>query len=360
MKTTTPLKDNLYMAWTIASKDIVDALKNKTTLVNIILMAGIVIFFYWTSTPRPFDKRIDVALYDEGTSSLTYDTAELGDGYSFRFSRASSIQEMEMIMGYKQLGVVIPADFDQVLASGGEPTLTGYILWVHRADAADLEEKYAQKFTELFGQTVHLSIGENFIVPQPDVETSTVYFTILYATLWMALTIVPHLMIEEKRTRTMEALLISPASAGQVVMGKALAGLFYVLLSGGLFFALNWANVTNWSLATISFLLVSLFSVGLALVVGSIVKTAQQLSIWMIPIVVIFLIPGFFANEPFLAPSLKTIFKWIPTTAMIQLTKFSFSSSAPPAQLLTNLAIALVGIGLVYAVVVWQVRRSDR
>jgi ABC-type Na+ efflux pump permease subunit len=360
MKTTTTLRDYLYMAWTIASKDIVDALKNKTTRVNIILMAGIVIFFYWSSTPRPLDKRIDVAIYDEGASSLTYDTAELGDGYSFRFSRASSIQEMERIMGYKQLGVVIPADFDQVLAAGGEPTLTGYILWVHRANAAEFEEKYAQKFTELLGQTVHLSIGENFIVPQPDVETSTVYFTILYATLWMALTIVPHLMIEEKRTRTMEALLISPASAGQVVMGKALAGLFYVLLSGGLYFILNWANVTNWSLAIISFLLTSLFSIGLALVMGSIVKTAQQLSIWMIPVVVLFLIPGFFANEPFLAPSLKAIFKWIPTTAMTQLTRFSFSSSAPPAQLLTNLAIALVGIGLVYAVVVWQVRRSDR
>ena len=48
------------------------------------------------------------------------------------------------------------------------------------------------------------------------------------------------------KNKTLEALLVSPASAGQVVLGKALAGSFYVLLGGGLFFGLNWAAVTNW------------------------------------------------------------------------------------------------------------------
>ena len=77
--------DNLYMAWAIASKDIVDALKNKNTRINIILMMGMVVFFYWASTLRPFDKRIDTVVYDEGNSNLTSGTAELADGYTFRF-----------------------------------------------------------------------------------------------------------------------------------------------------------------------------------------------------------------------------------------------------------------------------------
>ena len=118
----TKLMDNLYVAWAIGLKDIVDALKNKATRTNIILIMGMVVFFYWASTLRPFDKRIDTAVYDEGHSSLTSGTVELADGYTFRFYKATSVHEMERMMGYKQLGVVIPADFDQTLASGGEAT----------------------------------------------------------------------------------------------------------------------------------------------------------------------------------------------------------------------------------------------
>jgi ABC-2 type transport system permease protein len=352
--------DSLYMAWAIGSKDIVDALKNKSTRTNIVLLVFIVVFFYWSSTPRPFDKKIDVAIYDEGNSSLTDLPTQLEDGYLFRFYEASSLQEMERMMGYKQLGVVVPSDFNQVLESGGEPELAGYILWVHRTRASDLELKYSDKFSELLGQPVRVNIGENFIIPQPDVETSTVQFTILFAVFWMAITIVPHLMMEEKQTRTMDALLVSPASAGQVIMGKALAGAFYLLLSGGLFFALNWAYVTHWGLALLAFLCTALFSIGVALAVGVFIKSPQQMTLWMLPIVAVLLIPAFFAQEPLLAGNLKAIFSWIPTTALVEMFQFALSSHAPLSQLLKDLAIALGSSGLVFAIVIWKIRRADR
>ena len=352
--------DNLNIIWAIASKDIVDALKNKGTRTNIILMMGMVVFFYWASTLRPFDKRIDTAIYDEGNSSLTIGTAELADGYTFRFYEAASIHEMERMMGYKQLGVVIPADFDQILASGGEPTLSGYVLWVHRVRAAELEAKYSAKFTELLGQPVRVEIGENFVVPAPDVETSGVHFSILLATLLVAITLVPALMLEEKRTKTLDALLVSPSSAGQVVLGKALAGLFYVLLGGGLFFALHWAYVTNWGLALLAFLGFAMFSIGLALAMGSFIQSRQHMFIWMLPITFVLIVPALFSQEPNLAPDLKAVFSWLPTSALVKIFQFSLSSSAPLDQLLTNLAVALGATVLVFAAVVWKVRRSDR
>jgi len=354
------LLDNLYIAWAIGSKDIVDALKNKGTRTNIILMAGLVVFFWWASTLRPFDKRIDTVVYDEGNSSLISGTVELTDGYSFRFYEAASVHEMERMMGYKQLGVVIPADFNQTLASGGEPTLTGYVLWAHRAQVAELEEEYSSKFTELLDQPVHVEIGENLVIPVPDVETSGVQFHILYAVLFMAISLVPYLMLEEKQTRTMEALLVSPASAGQVVMGKALAGSFYVVLSGGLFFALNWAYVVNWGLALVGFVCCALFSIGLALVMGSFIQSRQQLMIWMLPVIFVLIVPAFFSQEPNLAPGLKAVFSWLPTSAMVRVFQFSMSSSPPMGQLLANLAIAVVSTALVFAVVIWKVRQADR
>jgi ABC-type Na+ efflux pump permease subunit len=325
----TRLMDNLYLAWAIAWKDIVDALKNKSTRTNIILIMGMVVFFYWAST-------------------------------SFRFYRAASIHEMERTMGYKQLGVVIPADFDQTLASGGEPTLSGYVLWVHRARTAELEVKYSSKFSELLGQPVRVEIGDNIVIPAPDVETSGVHFHILFATFFVVISLVPALMLEEKRTKTLDALLVSPSSAGQVVLGKALAGSFYALLGGGLFFALNWAYVTHWGLALVAFLGCAMFSIGLALAMGSFIQSRQHMVIWMLPIMFVLIIPAFFSQEPNLAPGLKAVFSWLPTSALVRVFQFSMSSSAPLDQLLTNLAVALVSIALVFTVVAWKVRRSDR
>ncbi|MFX0145152.1 MAG: ABC transporter permease [Candidatus Hodarchaeota archaeon] len=352
--------DSLYMAWAIGSKDIVDALKNKNTRTNIVLLIFIVAFFYWSSTPRPFDKKIDVAIYDEGNSSLTDLPTQLGDGYRFEFYEASSLQEMERMMGYKQLGIVILSDFDQVLESGGEPELAGYILWVHRTRVPDLELKYSDKFGELIGQPVRVNIGENFVIPQPDVETSTVQFTILFAVFWMAITVVPFLMMEEKQTRTMDALLVSPASAGQVIMGKAIAGAFYLLLSGGVFFALNWAYVTHWGLALLAFLCTALFSLGVALALGVFIKSPQQIRLWMFPIVGILLVPAFFALEPNLTANLKAVFSWLPTTALVKMFQFAISSHAPLSELLKDLAIALGSTALVFAIVIWKVQRADR
>ena len=352
--------DNLYIAWTIASKDITGALKNKSSRTNIILVIGIVVFFYWASTPRPFDKRIDVAIYDENNSSLTTLPTQLSEGYSFRFYEASSVGDMEGQMGYKQLGVVIPADFDQTLASEGEPTLTGYIMWEHRGETAELEAKYSAMFTELLGQPVQLEIGENFVIPSPDVDASTVQFTILYAMLFMAISVVPALMMEEKQTKTMDALLVSPASAGQVVMGKALAGLFFVILGGGLFFVLHWVYITNWVLAFLAFLFCAMFSIVLALVMGSFIETQQQMGIWTLPVMVFLIVPAFFSSEPNLAPGLRTAFSWLPSSAVSKIFKFSMSSSAPADQLLTNLAVVGLSTALLFAVVIWKVRRSDR
>jgi ABC-type polysaccharide/polyol phosphate export permease len=136
--------------------------------------------------------------------------------------------------------------------------------------------------------------------------------------------------------------------------------LFYVVLTAGLFFALNWAYVTNWGLALLAFLGCAMFSIGLALALGSFVRSQQQMGIWMVPVMFALIIPAFFSQEPNLAPALKSVFSWLPTSALVRIFQFSLSSSAPLDQLLTNLAVALGYTAVIYALVVWKIRRSDR
>jgi ABC-2 type transport system permease protein len=318
-----------------------------------------VVFFYWVSTVRPWDKSIEVVVYDEGDSGLFEGTIQLSDGYEIRHIRVSSIGQMQRNMRHEHWGLVVPADFEQTMASDEEPVLTAYILWANRRKVAYLETLYSSKYSELLNKPVHVKIGENVVIPSPEISTTMVNLHILFVTLFMAMTLVPALMLEEKLSKTLDALLVSPVSSGQVVMGKALAGLFYVMLSAGLFFALNRAYVTNWGLALLGFLLCALFSIGLALAVGSLAQTSQQLALWLTPVMILLIVPSVFAGFSNLAPGLKTIFTWLPTTALVNIIQYSFSSSAPLEQFLVNLAIVVMSTILAFAVVVYKVQRAD-
>ena len=353
-------KLNFNTIWAIGLKDISDALKNKGTLVNILIVMGMVVFFWWGATPRPFDKKIDVAYFDEGNSSLPTLTQVIGDSYQFRFYEVDSAEEISASMGYKEIGILIPADFDQTLADGETAVLTGYTMWVFRNSVSEMESKYSELFSQLLGGAVQVKIGDNVIVPEPGVHYNVVNFQVMWAVLFMALMVVPHLMLEEKQTKTMDALMVSPVSPGELVAGKAVAGLFYMMISGGLYLALNHAYVVNWWLTLLAFFCTSIFSIFLALFFSGLIRNPLTIGILVLPVIAIFVLPAMFQHEPFLAPGLRDVFGVIPTSAMVEVMGFSFSSYAPLNELLTDLAIILVSIVLLYAGVVWQVRRSDR
>ena len=354
------ITNNLYLAWAIGIKDIVDALKNKNTRTNIILMIGLVLFFYWAGSIRPWDKSIEVIVFDKGVSGLFDGTIELSDDYEIRNIEVSSLEQMERNMRFEHLGLVVPADFEESLASGEEAVLTGYVLWRFRGKVAELEMQLTAKFSELLGQPVRVEIGDNIVIPSPNIETTNTNMHILFAVFFMAISLVPYLMMEEKQTKTMDALLVSPASAGLVVMGKAIAGLFYVLISGGVFFALNWIYITNWGLALLAFLCTALFSIGLSLLIGSFVKSPQQMSFWMLPIMFLLVVPAFFSQEPNLAAKLKGVIGWLPTSALVEIFQFAMSSSTPMDQFIMDIAVILGSTALIFTILVWKVRRADR
>jgi len=171
--------------------------------------------------------------------------------------------------------------------------------------------------------------------------------------------LIPHLMLEEKQTKTMDALMTSPASPGQVVLGKALAGFFYILLIGGLAIALLSPYIVNWALALAAFLGYALLATGLGLAVGSFIKSTKQLGLWMVVLILMLVIPPLFYMEPNLKSGIRMVLTWFPSSALASLFRFSCSTDITMAQLLPNLAIAMISIVMVFGLVTWKVRRSD-
>jgi ABC-2 type transport system permease protein len=244
------LVDGLHIVWAIALKDILDALRNKV-VISLILALGIMLLMPKTLALILESPHTTVPVYDLGDSRLT---AALEDSAEFELRRADSIQELEGWLGNTldpQMGLVIPADFDQVLESGGRPEMDGYVSWANRAKASGLASNLERQFAELLGQPVRVNVWGHIVYPPPDAALMPGMATIIAVTLVlvMGLQLVPVLLFEEKQTRTLDALLVSPASIAQVVVGKALAGAFYVLVAAGVVFAVNRAEVVHWEVA---------------------------------------------------------------------------------------------------------------
>jgi len=355
------LGDQLGMIWAIALKDIQEAIKNKNTRINILFMLGYVAFFYWLSTPRPFDKQITVILWDQGNSGLTATTIQLSGDASIRLmTPVKTMDGMVRSMAFQELGLVLPADFSQQMEGDGKIVLEGYIPWAKRSKAAELETLYSEKFSEWLQRPVSIEIADRFVQPPYDVQATTAHSTILFVMFFLGPTLVPFLMLEEKRTRTMDALLVSPASFAQVVWGKALAGLFYIVLTGGVAFVFYRMYVVNWVLVVPAFVGTALTAVLVGLLVGVFVQKGRQVNLWIWPIVILLLLPAFFAQESFIPEMVRKFFNLVPTAALGKLIQYSFSDSVPAGVLVGNLALAVAGILLLYGVIVWRLRRSDR
>ncbi len=354
--------DALYFAWAIALKDVRDAFKNRATRTNILVLIGMVFFFYWMSNLRPFDKRVEVVVLDEGVTGLELEKTTLQDGSELRFRPASSFADLEQEMAYQNLGLVLPQDFDQQLASGNGIALSGYVHWAKRGQVAELENKYSAMLSELLGSPVVVSIGENILLPPYDAlgMASTAAFHIFFAIFWMALMVVPLSIIEERQSKTMDALLVSPANPGVIVFGKAIAGLILVIAIAGISVALNGIYIIHWGWALLGFLLTALFAIGLSLLLGTLIRSPKQITLWVLPVAFLFIVPGFFADEPNLTSGAKAVLNWLPGVALNRITGFSVSDGAVGSALGVNLAISIAAILVVYALVIWQIRRSDR
>ena len=356
------LTDSLYIAWVIGSKDILDALKNKGSRNNLFIIVLMVVFFYWLSDIRPFDKKVSVVVYNESLSSLALEPVKLSDGTEYTFRKATSLEDMQQKMANQDLGLVIPADFNRDLAPGDMGTLQGYIFWVSRLKVGGLEARYSQAFTEILSQPVRVVIADHVLIPPAaaDGQQTNVTYLMVYFVFSTALLLIPHLMMEEKQTKTLDALLTSPASPGQIVFGKALAGFFYILVIGGLAMALFYLYIVNWFLAISAFLGYALLAVGLGLLVGSFIKSMKQLGSSMLVLMLVLMVPPLFYTAPNLKAGIRMVFTWMPTSALASLYRFACSTGYTVQQILPNLAIALLSIGVVFGVVIWKVRRSDR
>ena len=359
------IADNLYEVWIIASKDIVDALKNKLILS---LMIGVAVMLLMPKAMRMMlvSPVTSVVVYDQGESQLTRDW-EAGD--QVQVQRVNSAQDLEDVVGETgfspgtEFGLKIPANFDLTLAAGGQPELEGYVSWANRGKAEGFKTEFEGQIEAALGRAVNINLEGNIVYPHTSSTVWLLMVTVIPVTviLMMGINLVPSLLFEEKETKTMEALLVSPASISQVVVGKALAGLFYSIASASVVLIINWQGVVHWDVALLFMLMIGVFGVGVGLVLGSYFEHQKDmvgLSMILLMVFIGAMIADMVGLE--VPAAVEWVLTWVPSVALADVLRYVFLENVSWTDVWLKMGSVLVISIPLYLLVVWKLRTVDR
>jgi ABC-type Na+ efflux pump permease subunit len=274
------------------------------------------------------------------------------------------MMEDDLANGYvPELGLVIPADVNQQIDRGDGIELAGYVMhWISEKKATEMAATAEAWISDLVDRPVHISLEGNTV----DSGVDTFGFT-MWASLGLVIgivmvggTMVPNMMIEEKHTQTMRALLVSPARPGHVVMAKALVGMLYCFIVSAGIFAFGSIIAHGW-LFLLAVLCGALLAVAVGLLLGSIFDNRQQLMLWGFLCYFPLLLPLFLSMMKGLIPEgVRSVLLWWPTVLLGKVFRVSFSGSVPRGPIAVELLVILTSALAMLAVVGWIVRRSDR
>lgn len=357
--------DSLYIIWAIASKDILDAIKNRMVVSQIIVVVLILLTvkgLSWVIQP-PYTQ---ILVFDPGNSHLSQ---VLEDSPDFGVQHAASLEELQQEIGNMgfgigaELGIAIPVEFDQILESDDQPEISGYISWANRTKAPILKSEIETALQELTGSSVIVEIEGNIISPPPEIGLFGGLITVFAVTiiLLIGITLVPNLVLEEKQTRTMEALLTSPASIRQVVVGKAFAGFFYILVTAAIVYIIYWTGVVHWDLTLLFVLASCLFSVAVGLTFGLVFSSQQEMTGWLSLTLLVITGSMFVVLIGLEMPEfIATLINILPSVALAKIFWASFSIQAEINQVWMNMTIVVIFSVILYGFIVWKVHQLDR
>lgn len=360
-------RDRLRVISALARKDIADALKTKATLTTIIISLLMVLFYRYFPALTSDADTLNVLLHAEPGE---YDTALVS---ALERSPSLAVYEydtrerlMEVFSGAEEveLALVIPETAGAQQPAGEPITVDGYLMyWVDEETRAEIKALVEADVSRELGQTVTVDFSGHDVF----FDAATFFFAfsstiaLLFIAVMIGISLIPNLMVEEKQGRTLDALLVSPASAADVVAGKAIAGLFYGLSGCAIVLVVFGYLIVQWELAILAAVLGTLFMVAVGLLLGSYVKARAQLQLAAWFILIPLLTPVILVALEGLVPSgAVAIMNWIPTVLVAKIFRLSLTPNATFVHYGPALVVTASATLALLALVVWVVRRRDR
>lgn len=348
----------------ILVKDLQEGIKNKNVIALVVSALMMVVFYHYMPNLSGRGDTLTLLIYDPGSSELTI---QLDRNQAVRTYTYPSEERMRLALAsgdVPELGLVFPADLDKQIAGTGPLQVPGILLyWVSDTDAQRLQYQAQSELSALAGRQVVVDISTPRLLPPPESNGLNVQanFGLLYVIVLTGLTAIPHMLIEEKQSRTLDMLLVSPASPLQVMIAKAAAGLVFTLFGCVFAILINANLILRWDLVLIATLLGTLLFVVLGLCLGLVVESRGQLSIFAWVLILPSLLPVFLTLMEELFPIwVVRLIQWVPSVSFFQLLRYAYSDPVPAWPALLRLGYLLLNLVLWIGFAAWLVRRQEQ
>jgi ABC-2 type transport system permease protein len=350
---------------TIFRRDFRDAVRDARILLMIVVPFGIGLlynFMFDDETPRP---TATIAFAVDGESrlpELMSDIAAPVVDVSVRQLPSPDDLRAEIESDDVDLGIVIPAGFDDQVAAGDAPELVIFLSDTDDFGADYMAATVEPALRQLAGQAEPAIIrveqiedaSNNTVIERTGFREYFVLAAILLQIAMIALLAMPSVLAVESEQRTLDALVMI-ASYREVIIAKALWGLVYIVISVGLLMAVT--NVIPDDplqfVAGLGLLAISL--IGFGLMLGGWL-TANQLNSWggvlMLPVVA----PAFIVGTP-VPDAVNFVSNLTPTAHGARLAINGIAGESVFGNQLLSLAVLVAWVAVGFGLLAWRMSR---
>jgi len=221
-----------------------------------------------------FADQATLGIVDEGDSQLVPMIEAHTSVASKEYGTASELKEA-VAEGAVDAGLVLPDDFDSSVLQGEKVELPIYVWGESLAkNRTILVVTVTNLVRELSGQQAPVQIETVTLGDQESIpwEDRLLPFIVLMTITVAGVALPGTSLLQEKEKKTVDALVVTPATIGEVFLAKGLLGVIICVLMGVVILALNQALGSQPGLLVMLLFLGSIMAAGVGLLVGSIVK----------------------------------------------------------------------------------------
>ena len=230
-----------------------------------------------------FSDKPELGIFDRGDSQLVAMSQGLD---SINASEYSSIEDLRQVTesGAVDMGIVLPTGFDNAIVQGDTIPIEAYI-WGESLskNRVTLPIAVADLVRAIAGQEVpveieSITLGEEASTPWNE---RLLPFIVLLGVFFGGLMLPSTSLIEEKQKKTLEALVISPASIGEIFIAKGFLGITLSIFMGVAILLLNQVFGNNTLLLIGVLALGAVMAVEIGLILGVFIKDITTLfTVW--------------------------------------------------------------------------------
>lgn len=356
--------ERMRIVLAITAKDLVEAIKNKNTISVILPVLFILLIYRYLPSFTHGDDPPRVFLYDPAESSFGL---ALQDSPFLNVYLSSSIERMKLGVSESEksdLGLILPEDIDTRLENNVPLTLQGYVVhWIPDEQVRQVEQQVEDELAALANQSIEIEIDSESIYPEMDSSgiSRLMGLSLTFTAVMIGVSFLPHLMLEEKMTQTIDALMVSPVKPLDLALGKVLVGLTYSMILGLIGIGIYGPLITQWGITVVMYFAGALLMTLIGLVLGTVLENRQQLMLWAWVLLIPLLIPTFLVLMRGLVPDAAIdIMRWIPSVVLTRGLTIAAVETVLITDYLVELGVLLLSSGLVLGLVTWILRRRDR